>query len=124
MDAAEFSIAMHLIQKHMQGNALPTTLPLGMLPMIGGAVGMPSGALRARAAFQCAAWCAAFAAPTPIYNPTPTYGAPVPTRPPARPITTPTPTLTGSAQFDWSMDEHDRRKWGQLFNQLDRCVVD
>lgn len=96
MNAKEFSIAMYLIQKKLQGFAVPSALPPGLLVEPSAAV---SGPLYSAPA------------PMPAYGglPSPTAAAPPPPR-----------SALPSGGFDWAMSESSKIKYGQQFNQIDK----
>ncbi|CAG9540234.1 unnamed protein product [Cercopithifilaria johnstoni] len=98
MDRIEFSIAMHLIRAVLAGATLPPTLPVSLKPPMVVTSFPP------------------LVAHTPMVRPVMTYGA-VP------PNTAQNLMTSGKVQCDWTIPHHNKLKYCQQFNQLDKSRI-
>ncbi|KAM3725267.1 Intersectin-1 [Dirofilaria immitis] len=98
MDRFEFSIAMHLIRAVLAGAALPPTLPVSLKPPMVITPSYPP-----------------MIAQTPMIRPVMAYGG--------VPPTTPNLMASGKIQGDWTIPHHNKLKYCQQFNQLDKSRI-
>uniref|UniRef100_A0A0R3RTX3 Intersectin-1 n=1 Tax=Elaeophora elaphi TaxID=1147741 RepID=A0A0R3RTX3_9BILA len=99
MDRFEFSIAMHLIRAVLAGAALPPTLPVSLKPPMVMAPSFPP-----------------LIAQTPMVRPVTTFGGVPPT-------TAQNLMISGKVQGDWTIPHHNKLKYCQQFNQLDKSRI-
>uniref|UniRef100_A0AAF5RTI0 SH3 domain-containing protein n=2 Tax=Wuchereria bancrofti TaxID=6293 RepID=A0AAF5RTI0_WUCBA len=97
MDRIEFSIAMHLIRAVLAGATLPPTLPVSLKPPV--VIAPPS--------------FPPLMVQTPVVTPVVTFGG-------LPPITTQNLITSGKIQGDWTIPHHNKLKYCQQFNQLDK----
>ncbi|OZC07366.1 hypothetical protein X798_05594 [Onchocerca flexuosa] len=99
MDRFEFSIAMHLIRAVLAGATLPPTLPISLKPPMVMTPSFPPVIAQA-----------------PVVRPVIAYGGVPPT-------TTQNMTTPGKIQGDWTIPHHNKLKYCQQFNQLDKSRI-
>uniref|UniRef100_A0A915PTZ4 Uncharacterized protein n=1 Tax=Setaria digitata TaxID=48799 RepID=A0A915PTZ4_9BILA len=99
MDRIEFSIAMHLIRAVLAGATLPTTLPISLKPAVVMTPSFPSLIQQA-----------------PVVRPVIAYGG-IP------PSTAQNLMTSGKIQGDWTIPHHNKLKYCQQFNQLDKSRI-
>lgn len=119
MDKKEFSIAVHLIQKKLQGFSLPQTLPDTMkmdpTPVIG-TFGTPSFPIPPQATAAPGWSSVPPVAPSPVpYGSPPTsfvggYPSQVPSSSP----------VTVRSKVDWALPHNSKLKYSQTFNNIDK----
>uniref|UniRef100_A0A1I7VHU6 Intersectin-1 n=1 Tax=Loa loa TaxID=7209 RepID=A0A1I7VHU6_LOALO len=99
MDRIEFSIAMHLIRAVLAGATLPPTLPVSLKPPMVITPSLPP-----------------LITQTPMVRPVMTYsGGP--------PAVAQNLMTSGKIQGDWTIPHHNKLKYCQQFNQLDKTRI-